>query len=169
MAIKPIFETTNELKQGIENLSVEDLKREITENPDLLVVDIREIQERVDLGTIPGSVNYPFTDLSKDVDDPVMVEALQDFGAKRRAGVGFFQGKMEEFGFFDGDKKTEKWDFSNVKDLVLWCNGPACGQSPRAIRGLLDVGYPGEKIRYYRGGMQMWQLWGLTTVVPRER
>jgi hypothetical protein len=55
-----------------------------------------------------------------------------------------------------------------AKDLVLWCNGPACGQSPRAIRGLLDVGYPGEKISYYRGGMQMWQLWGLTTVVPRQ-
>lgn len=59
MAIKPIFETTRELKQHIENLSVEDLKREIAENPDLLVVDIREIQERVDLGTIPGSVHAP--------------------------------------------------------------------------------------------------------------
>ena len=60
------------------------------------------------------------------------------------------------------------WDFSAAKDLVIWCNGPACGQSPRAIRGLLELGYPGDKISYYRGGMQMWQLWGLTTVVPRQ-
>ncbi len=117
-------------------------------------------------GTIPGSVSYPFTLLSKDADDPQMVEALQTFGAKRRTAIGFFQGKMEEFGFFDGDKKTGKWDFSGARELVLWCNGPACGQSPRAIRGLLDVGYPAEKLHYYRGGMQMWQLWGLTTVVP---
>jgi len=51
---------------------------------------------------------------------------------------------------------------------VLWCNGPACGQSPRAIRGLLKVGYPADRIYYYRGGMQMWQLWGLTTVIPGE-
>ena len=57
-----------------------------------------------------------------------------------------------------------------LHELQTYCSpgGPACGQSPRAIRGLLDAGYPGDKIRYYRGGMQMWQLWGLTTVVPQQ-
>jgi rhodanese-related sulfurtransferase len=59
MPIKPIFETVEELKRNIENLSVDDLKQELEANPDLLVVDIREIQERVDLGTIPGSVHAP--------------------------------------------------------------------------------------------------------------
>ncbi len=59
MSIKPIFESIEELKQGIENLSVDELKQELETNPDLLVVDIREIQERVDLGTIPGSVHAP--------------------------------------------------------------------------------------------------------------
>jgi rhodanese-related sulfurtransferase len=59
MSIKPIFESVDELKQHLENLSVEDLKQEMAENPDLLVVDIREIQERVDLGTIPGAVHAP--------------------------------------------------------------------------------------------------------------
>ena len=117
-------------------------------------------------GTIPGSVNYPFTSLSKGEDDPEMVKALQAFGAKRRVEVGAIREKLEEWGFFDGDLKTDKWDFSAVKELVLWCNGPSCGQSPRAITGLLDVGYPPNKLKYYRGGMQMWQLWGLTTVVP---
>ncbi len=117
-------------------------------------------------GTIPGSVNYPFTLLSKDMDDPEMVEILQSFGAKRRAGVGFFEAKLEEMGFMGGEMKTDKWDFTNAKELVLWCNGPSCGQSPRAIKGLLDVGYPPGRLKYYRGGMQIWQLWGLTTVVP---
>ncbi len=140
------------------------MENELRDNTGMLI-DARTTQW-FQRGTIPGSVSIPFTVLSKDADDPEMVQALQSFGAKRRTSVGFFEGKMEEFGFFDGDKKTEKWDFTHAKALVLWCNGPSCGQSPRAIRGLLDVGYPAEKLYYYRGGMQMWQLWGLTTVVP---
>ena len=57
MAIKNIFAETTELKKGIENLSVADLKRELSENPDLLLLDIREIQEQIDLGTIPGAIH----------------------------------------------------------------------------------------------------------------
>ena len=68
----------------------------------------------------------------------------------------------------DGEMKTDAWDFSGAKKLAFWCNGPACGQSPRAIKGMLSAGYPAEKLLYYRGGMQMWQLWGLTTVIPGE-
>ncbi len=119
-------------------------------------------------GTIPGSVNYPFTLLSKDADDAEMVDILQTFGAKRRSSVGMVEAKLEEMGFMGGEMKTSKWDFTNAKVLVLWCNGPACGQSPRAINGLLNVGYPPAKLKYYRGGMQMWQVWGLTTVEPES-
>ncbi len=61
---------------------------------------------------------------------------------------------------------SENWDFSECKELVLWCNGPHCGQSPRAIKGLIKLGYPEEKLAYFRGGMQTWQLWGLTIVTP---
>ena len=118
-------------------------------------------------GTIPGSVNYPFNVLTKGSDDPEVLEIIEILGAKERGDVGFFTSLMEDWGLSDAKYKTDDWDFTQAKDLVLWCNGPACGQSPRAIRGLLAVGYPEDKIRYYRGGMQMWQLWGLTTVVPR--
>ena len=75
---------------------------------------------------------------------------------------------VESIGLLDGDQKTEKWDFSNAKELLLWCNGPWCGQSPRAISGLLNAGYPAEKLYYYRGGMQMWQSLGLTITLPKE-
>ena len=61
-----------------------------------------------------------------------------------------------------------KWDFSEAKDILLWCNGMWCGQSPRAIKGLLAMGYPAEKIFYYRSGMQSWQLLGLSVVVPKK-
>lgn len=58
MAIKNIFHLVEEVKEGIENLSVAQLKAEL-DDPDLLLADIREIQERVDLGTIPGAKHAP--------------------------------------------------------------------------------------------------------------
>lgn len=115
-------------------------------------------------GTIPGSTNLPFTLLSMDIEDLEMIEVLISFGAKPRDDVGAMTRKLEQWGVLDPENMTDRWDFSDCKELILWCNGPACGQSPRAIRGLLEVGYPAEKISYYRGGMQVWQLFGLTTV-----
>ncbi|MCG6966313.1 MAG: rhodanese-like domain-containing protein [Chromatiaceae bacterium] len=119
-------------------------------------------------GTIPGSVNYPFTLFGKDRNDPELVALLKILGAKERGEIGAIEGLLEDWGWADTSNKTDLWDFTAAKDLVLWCNGPSCGQSPRAIRSLANLGYPSEKIKYYRGGMQMWQLWGLTTVVPRQ-
>ncbi|VAW54980.1 FIG00992709: hypothetical protein [hydrothermal vent metagenome] len=63
---------------------------------------------------------------------------------------------------------TGKTDFSNVIKLTLFCNGPWCDQSLRAIKGLINAGYPPEKILYYRGGMQAWKSFGLTTVLPEN-
>jgi rhodanese-related sulfurtransferase len=57
MPIKDIFKQVNEEKSDIENLSVEELKKEMEANPDLLLLDLREVQELVDLGTIPGAIH----------------------------------------------------------------------------------------------------------------
>ena len=59
MPISSIFEAVEQTKRRIENISAETLRQEIEQNDDLLVVDIRELQERVDLGTIPGAVHVP--------------------------------------------------------------------------------------------------------------
>ena len=59
MAIKNIFAEVQAVKRGIENLTIEQFKSERDQNPDLLLLDIREIQERVDLGTIPGALHAP--------------------------------------------------------------------------------------------------------------
>lgn len=59
MAIKEIFQVVAEGKALIENLGIEELKAELERSPELLLVDLREIQERVDLGTIPGSKHVP--------------------------------------------------------------------------------------------------------------
>ncbi len=65
--------------------------------------------------------------------------------------------------------KSGKRDFSAAKTILLYCNGAWCGQSPTAIHALKKLGYPEEKMKYYRGGMQSWQLLGLTTIVPTKK
>ncbi|WP_234422247.1 rhodanese-like domain-containing protein [Sedimenticola thiotaurini] len=98
-------------------------------------------------GTIPGSVNIPFTRLNpaQGADDITLSESLSQLGVT---------------------EQDEGWDFSQAKQVVLWCNGPWCGQSPTAIKGLLSIGYPAGKLLYYRGGMQLWQVFGLPVVTP---
>jgi len=97
-------------------------------------------------GTIPGSINLPFTLLTVGDNNPFLEPILTRLGGVRLSGGG--------------------WSFADAKELALFCNGPWCGQSPRAIRNLLEVGYPPEKLKYYRGGMQNWLMLGLTVVVP---
>ncbi len=98
-------------------------------------------------GTIPGSINIPYTDLDirLGADDFVVEFFLEQLGVKKLNGV---------------------WDFFSAKEIAVWCNGPWCQQSPIAIRALLALGYPAERILYYRGGMQMWQLMGFPVVEP---
>ncbi|MEM8769772.1 MAG: rhodanese-like domain-containing protein [Pseudomonadota bacterium] len=59
MAIKNIFADVEAKKAAIENLSVEALAGELESDGDPLLVDLRELQERVDLGTIPGARHVP--------------------------------------------------------------------------------------------------------------
>jgi len=95
---------------------------------------------------IPGAVNIPFKHFLSDADEQEQV--LKDLG-----------------GAYD---KSGEWDFSKAKTILLYCNGAWCGQSPTAINALIEVGYPENKMKYYRGGMQAWQLLGLTTIIPKE-
>jgi rhodanese-related sulfurtransferase len=121
-------------------------------------------------GTIPGSVNIPFTVFEELPTSEVLAKALTSLGAKRRENMGglvrTLEKSMASMGLFGTDEKTGYWDFTEAKDILLWCNGPWCGQSPSAIRGLVELGYPVSKIHYYRGGMQNWQIMGLTTILP---
>ena len=121
-------------------------------------------------GTIPGSVNIPFTEFVGEAEAPETIKSLERLGGVQRGEVNWFTRNFEKvmaaLGLFGADQKTESWDFSNAKKVLFWCNGPWCGQSPRAINGLLSYGYPPEKIYYYRGGMQMWKILGLTVVMP---
>lgn len=119
------------------------LDTEVKKNEGLLV-DAR-MPAWFEKGTIPGAVNIPFTILSDGLKSQHAQKIVKLLGAK---------------------KTKDKWDFSKVKKLLLFCNGPWCSQSHFAIKGLLESGYPPDQLYWYRGGMQSWQLLGLTTVIP---
>lgn len=117
-------------------------------------------------GTIPGSVNIPFTAFSEDADPLVLADALGRLGVTKMDEDSASYMLQSALSFFSNEKIAgTRWDFSQAKDVVLWCNGMWCGQSPRAIKGMLALGYPAEKIHYYRGGMQAWQSLGFNTVL----
>ncbi len=118
---------------------------QIAEGDDsVIVIDARTAQwpRR---GMIPGAVNIPWTrfDATQGSADAQAEVLEKDFGARRHNGV---------------------WDFSAAKTLVLYCNGMWCSQSTIAVDALLTVGYPADKLKWYRGGMQNWENLGLTVV-----
>ena len=110
----------------------------------ILVIDSRT-PDWVKKGTIPGAVNIPWTALNpaKGADPISIGEILVDqFGVKEMEGL---------------------WDYSGARTLVMFCNGMWCGQSPNNIKNLLKFGYPADRIKWYRGGMQDWEMLGLST------
>lgn len=130
-----------------------------------LIVDARTSAWHM-RGTIPGSINIPFTTFKLDAHESQLIEAMKKLGVRPRGKVNGLARNLEKIGLLSDDLRNDDWDFEGAKELILWCNGPWCGQSPRAINLLIKLGYPAEKLYYYRGGMQMWQLFGLTTVIP---
>ena len=58
MTIVDIFAEVDRIKADLENLSIDELQQELARG-DVLLIDIRELQEVVDLGTIPGAIHVP--------------------------------------------------------------------------------------------------------------
>ena len=83
-------------------------------------------------GTIPGAINIPYTQV------------------------------LDQLGKLGCEPDFDGWDCEAAKPVALFCNGIWCGQSPTAIRHMVEAGYPADRIHYYRGGMQVWRLLGLT-------
>lgn len=130
----------------------------------ILVVDSRT-PEWVAKGTIPGAINIPWTKLNpaKGATTDGIISILQEqFGVSLAKGADTFS--VDE-AIADGDT-SNVFDFSKARTLVMFCNGMWCGQSPNNIKNLLKFGYPAEKIKWYRGGMQDWEILGLATAKP---
>jgi rhodanese-related sulfurtransferase len=160
--VKPAFAKTSRkcppfciqpfhLAPGVETIGelelIDYVKRMANGDKSVLLIDSRT-PDWAAKGTIPGASNLPWTKLNTAKGaDPISIGEILvgEFGARELEGL---------------------WDFSQAKTLVLFCNGMWCGQSPNNIKNLLRFGYPAHKLKWYRGGMQDWEILGLSTMKP---
>ena len=152
--ITPLYESTNRgrvqpiiLADGIETIGeIELIKylQEMQNDDSIVLVDTRKPGWHARL-TLPGAINMPYTDF----DDLENTESnLEDLEVVK--------------------KEDGTYDFTDAKTILVFCNGYWCGQTPGMVLeskyALTKIGYPVEKIKYYRGGMQAWTSLGLTVV-----
>lgn len=140
-----------QIAEGIKTVGeievLEFLKNGVAKDPkSYILVDSRK-PNWFEISTIPGAVNIPYDEMTYDIDFE------EDFT------------RMLEL--FNIKKVGQNYDFSEVKTALLFCNASWCGQSPQAIRILLDMGYPRDKLLWFRGGLQDWILSGFNTIKPK--
>ncbi len=138
------FEPIKGIKTVSELDVIDFISKDVNNNTGILV-DAR-MPKWHQVGTIPSAINIPFSILSTKGNNPYISQIFQLFGATKNKG---------------------KWDFSNAQTVLIFDNGPWCQQGVRAMKNLVHLGYPKSKILYYRGGMQYWQILGLTTIKPK--
>ncbi len=122
---------------------IEFIKNKLSKNRGVLV-DAR-MPKWYRNGTIPGAVNIPFSILLSGLKSQYVRQVLTVLGAREK----------------------DKWDFRGAAELLIFDNGPWCQQGVAAMKELIKLGYPKKKLFYYRGGMQYWQIVGLTTIKPQ--
>ncbi|HGZ69983.1 MAG TPA: rhodanese-like domain-containing protein, partial [Nitratifractor sp.] len=138
--IKPVPGVHN-----IEELELIDFIKNKIPSKKGLLIDAR-LRSWYESETIPGAINIPFK-LATNDNPKVISKLFSLLGAKPNADGTF--------------------DFSKAKELVVFCNGVWCEQSPAFMRGLVKNGYPAEKLYFYRSGFQGWKILGLTTVIHK--
>ena len=127
----------------------------------IILVDSRT-PDWVAKGTIPGAVNVSWVELTPSkgaTTEGIMNVMTKQFAVKLAADKDAFD--VDE-AIADGDT-SKVFDFTDAKTLVMFCNGMWCGQSPASIAALRKFGYPADRIKYFRGGMQTWEILGLST------
>lgn len=111
------------------------------EQRDTLILDAR-LPEFFTVEAIPTAINLPFYLIKKEASFASILNAL---GAKQDT--------------------AGEWNFEQAKTIILYSNGIWCDQAPQAIKSFLALGYPEQKLKYYRGGLQSWKQVGLTTSI----
>ncbi len=156
------------LAPGVETLGEVEVINYISKmeggDKNIILIDSRT-PDWVEKGTIPGAKNISWVELTPKkgaTTEGIMKIMMEDFNVALAGDADSFT--VDE-AIADGDT-SKVFDYSNAKTLVLFCNGMWCGQSPASIETLLKFGYPADKIKWYRDGMQSWEVLGLTTVKP---
>ncbi len=89
--------------------------------------------------TIPGAINLPYSML--DEKSSYRDEVLKLLGATKRV--------------------HKKWYFKNTQSLLIFGESGFSFEASDMIQKLIKVGYPKDKILYYRGGINSWKSAGL--------
>lgn len=118
-------------------LDVIDFVTEVVANGDGLLIDSRAPEAR-EVGAIVSSINLPGSLLGED--NPFRNDILLALGAREFEGI---------------------FNFADAMPLMVFDAGPASQDAAQLINTLVSLGYPEEKIQYYRGGMQVWAALGL--------
>ena len=105
---------------------------------DRVLIDARAVKEHMK-STIPSAINIPHILLNPK--NRYRDEVLQLLGAK---------------------KLKNRWHFNKVHTILIFDNGILDNQATKIIESLIDIGYPQNKIFYYRGGINSWKELGLT-------
>ncbi len=136
--------------KGIETIGevelIDFLKNEVNNNTGI-IIDAR-LPKWYQEGTIPGAINIPFPILNPHKSKEYLEQVLSILGV---------------------EKKDGKWDFSHAQKLVIFDNGPWCQQGNLAMKYLVEISYPKNKIKYYRGGMQFWQILGFNVLKQKNK
>jgi len=107
-----------------------------------LLIDVRESAFYLK-GSIPGSINLPFSMLKAK--SKYKEEVLKLLGAtviKKNSSL--------------------KWSFKEAQTLLIFGDSNTSDEASNAIKELLKLGYPSSKLLYYRAGLTSWKALGLT-------
>lgn len=113
MPIRNVHDHVQQVATQIETITVDDLAGELARDDDLLLVDVREIQEVVDRGTIPGSTHVP-RGMLEFWADPASPYA-RDYFAEHRRTVLFCAGGLRSV---YAAKALRDMGFTNVASLT---------------------------------------------------
>jgi len=115
-----------------------DFLKTLEEKGNSIVFDTRE-SKYYNEGTIPGALNLPAHMLQED--SKYFNDVLSVLGIK---------------------KVDDTWKFKEVHSLLIFDDGLTDDNAYKAIKSLLKLSYPSDKILYYRGGFSMWKDLGLS-------
>jgi len=115
-----------------------DFLKTLEEKGNHIVFDTRD-SKYYNKGTIPGALNLPAHMLQED--SKYFNDVISILGIK---------------------KVDDNWQFKEVHNLLIFDNGLTDDKALKAIKSLLMLSYPADKILYYRGGFRTWKDLGLT-------
>ncbi len=112
--------------------------KSLKKNRNRLVVDVRSSVEYKQ-NSLPTAINIPYSMLTPN--SKYREEILKLLGVR---------------------KLKKGWHFKYVYKLLIFDNGILDNRAIKMINSLIKIGYPKNKILYYRGGVDSWRELGLT-------